>query len=194
MNRIRESYGQHKTTVIMVAMFIVSVVVRTAFAGYEKHILVIPDELLYYSYAQNLAWGNGFPVVYHGIYNYENRFLYSILIAPAFLMHNRVVQFVLIAMINSIILTVGMIPTYLLAKELIDGKWGFFCVALYLTMPDMAYAATFMPDILMLSLGLWIIYVSYKLMDFGNLNSKQRIGYMAILTLLIFAGVWTKKS
>ncbi len=191
--KIRNAFEQHKTLFLLWGLFFISVIVRTIIAAFPKHILVLYDELIYYSYAENLARGRGFPMIYQFLYNHQSRFLYSILISPAFLTHNRILQFRLIALINSLILSSGIFPTYLLAKDVINSKkWGIICGVLFILMPDMVYSISFMADIPMLPLGLWIIYAIYSIFDPHKRSNKVlMIVTYCILQLVV---IWLKKS
>ncbi len=183
-----------KTFLILLIMFGLSVFIRTLIGGFEKHILVIHDEVIYYAYAQNLGSGNGFSKIYNAIYNYDNRFLYSVLIAPAFLTQNRTLQFVLIALINNIILSSGIIPVYFMAKDIIDKMWAIFLCFIFLTLPDMVFGISFMADISFYIIGLWLIYCIYNLLGMEEHNIRGNLVSVIAFAVLIVLGYYNKKS
>lgn len=174
-------------------IFMVGFLVRLYFAVFLKHVWCYFDELSYYNVAENLAHGNGFPVVYPGTSFNSQRILYSILIAPAFLVPNREVQQYFIAFINTFILISGSIPVYKLSKYVTNkDKQSLFAAFMYVCLPDMAYNITFMSDIVMLPISLWIIYLSQYIISWKHLSGKSKIKYSIILFLTCMIATFAK--
>ena len=192
--KIKSFIKKNKYAFALWSIFLFSTIFRAIIAGFPKHIVVLHDELIYYAYAENLAKGNGFPVLYQLPYYYQSRYLYSILISPAFLTNDRILQFKLIALINSIILNLGLFPTYLLSRDVLESKKSAIVACLiYIIMPDLAYSITFMADISMLPLGLWLIYFGYRFMELDQVWTKKII-YGGLFILIQFVAMWNKKA
>lgn len=192
---VKTFYEKHKAACILWGLFLLSTIVRAVMAGFPKHILVLYDELYYYQYAENLAKGRGFPLIYQFEYNFQTRFLYSILISPAFFTSNRILQFKLIAFINSLLLNISVFPTYLLAKRVLgNNKWSLLCAVLCAISSDMVYSISFMADIPMMSIGLWLIYFIYVIIDSFGESKKQFLIYLSIFCLFAVLSILCKRS
>ena len=155
------------------------VILYTFLSGYCKHLETYEDERIYYSMAEGLAKGLGFPTTAGEYFDYNRRYLYSILIAPAFLTSNRLLQFYLIALINALSICSGAFPVYLMAKDVLKSrKAALLAGILYLLQPDLQFTASFLSENLWLSLALWVIFFSYKLITKDSASYKQKIGYL----------------
>ncbi len=187
-------YKKHKMTVTLWLLFLLSVAVRTFIFRGEKLVTTYEDEILYYGLAENLARAHSFSI-YYSPYFRADRVIYPLLITPAFFAPSRAVQFLLIALINATILSSGIIPVYLLSKDVLEDKyWALFAAVLYLLMPDMAYTGTFMTDLCLLPEALWLIYLGYRIMEWKKLSTKERIRYgVSFLLVLCLASV-TKQA
>ena len=183
-----------KPWAILLVLFCANTVFRSILANFPKCISIYHEEQWYYLLAENLAKGRGFPSVYYGHYTIW-RVVYSILIAPAFLTTNRNLQFFLIGLINSAILSSGVFPSYCIAKEyLSDKRHIYLIVLLYLLMPDMTYSITFACDQPFLVICLWTIYFSCRLVANQYDRRKTRIRDIVLLIFLFVIGLFTKKA
>ena len=147
--------------------------------GYCKHILVYNDEPIYYSVAEGLAKGLGFPTIFGEPYP-TKRLLYSVLITPAFLTGSRILQFRLIALINALVMGSGAFPVYLLARDVLKNRR---CAALlgaaYLIQPDLQFTAGFMAENAMLPFALWVICFAWMLAEKEAPGPYRKLGYFA---------------
>lgn len=94
-------------------LFFLSVIIRFLLADYPKHVFV-PDELLYYQFAESLAQGRGL-----ALYNLESnfqKFLYSLILILVFLFESRAIQQHVIAFINSFVISSAIFLAYCLTK------------------------------------------------------------------------------
>ena len=95
--------------------YIISVIIRYVFADFVKPITIYPDELRYYMIAENLASGRGLEI-YNGYAGFQ-KILYSIILAPVFLIKNRELQGHILALVNCVVMSSAIFPFYLLAKS-----------------------------------------------------------------------------
>lgn len=170
----------------LLSAYFVFVLLYTFLNGYCKHIETYLDERIYYSMAEGFAKGLGlFTMV--GEPFHTNRFIYSLLISPAFYASNRFLQFRLIALINSLVLCSGVFPTYLLAKSVLkNDRLALVSGIIYLILPDMQFTASFMSENAMLPLSLWTIFLTWTLLDEKPQISKK---YMSFFACWVFSSV-----
>lgn len=142
-------------------IFVVDFILLYFISSYSKQIATMPDEILYYSIANSLIHGHGIEV--YNISNSFQKILYSIVISPAFLATNHLLRIQLIALINSIVVCSGIFPTYLLAKRLLNSNKAIISVCIFFCVfSDLAYALSFMSEVLFLPMGLWAVYLTNK--------------------------------
>ncbi len=188
------SIHKNRTWIWIVLVFLSILLIRFPLAAFMKHAQTYEDEWLYYTMAESLARGKGFPVIYYGVSHYE-RVLYSLLISPAFLTYNRSLQFQLIDLINTLCLSSGVFPAYLLAKELLaDKKTALACAVIYALLPDQAMNITFMCDSLFLTLSLWVLYFGRRVLDWEAQTRRKQIGSLVGFGLFWIAACYTKKA
>ncbi len=187
-------YRKHQMAVTLWLLFFLSIAVRTALASGMKLVSTYNDELLYYNVAENLARNHTF-TVYYVPHVSENRVVYPLLLSPAFLLSSREKQFLLIALINSLLVSSGMWPVFLLSRNVLqkDG-WTLLTVILYLLLPDMALTGTFMADLCLLPEALWLIWLGYQLMGWSSLIIKDRILYLFSYIAVLLVSIYTKKT
>lgn len=131
------------------------------FSNYIKKISTYNDELLYTSIARSLNRHHSV-LVYNTFYNFR-KILYPLLIAPAYISHDLVQQEDIIACLNCLFLSLGIIPVYLLAKHFLQNRIYIFLVCiLFLISSDWAYSLTFMSESLYLPMalmGIWLTVI-----------------------------------
>ena len=190
-NRI---YYNHKNinaeVVVIILMIFFSIGIRFYFADFSKHFFVYYDELRYLSLAESIAHGQGLK-----IWNLESgyqKILYSLFIAPAYLISNRVITIRVITLINVLLMTLGVIPVYLLSKKyLLSPILRVLVCMLYLLGSDMTYSMTFMSEILYIPMAIWLIYLLINL--FEHENNKQKILYSVLIGFYIYLMYLTKE-
>ena len=178
----------------LIVAYLLFVLIHVIINGYCKHIETYMDEWVYYGQAECLAKGMGFPRIYGGKY-LSGRYLYSILISPAFLTTNRILQFRLATMINALMLGSGIFPIYLLAKDILEKeKIAVFTCLIYLFLPDMQLTAGFKTEALFLPLSLWAIFFSFQLLNSESHSKKKNIQYFLCFVLICVLLMLTKRA
>lgn len=168
-------------------LFVLSFLIRFVLADFPKHLLIQPDELLFYQIAENFAQNRGL-MVYNLPSNYQN-VLYSIFLMPAFFFENREMQQHIISLINSILITSCLFPIYFLAKLFLKQKKSIIAVLLFsLIIPDLTYSVTFMAENLYLPIALWLFYF-YILWIIQN---KHSVVYSLFLGVFTFFALMCK--
>ncbi|MBR2067455.1 MAG: hypothetical protein IJ875_04250, partial [Solobacterium sp.] len=174
----------YRLLIATVVLFIASVAFWVYIGHYARRLSIYNDELLYYSYAQNLVQGRGFPVVYSNIPYDINRYVYSILISPAFYMSNRYHQFQVLALINATIMSSAIIPLALLAKKmLLHFKTQLMALILFVVSADFCITLFYMADISFFTINIWMFYFAFCIF-----KEKKKKALYALL-FGIFAGL-----
>ena len=185
---MKSKSSKYLTFFVLAIAFVLSVVIRFHFTNYAKVIAVYPDELRYLGIARNIARGNG--LMLHHIASDFQKILYSLMIAPVFLVPTTVHrQIQLIGLLNCIYMSLSMIPVYLLTEEIFEKnryKKAFlvFMPVFILLMPDFAYTMTFMSEVIFMPLSLLFIYLIYKI--FSTDRSDIRIGLNVAAGVLLY--------
>ena len=163
----------------LVLAYILVVLLLSYLNGFYKHLSVYEDEPFYYSMAEGLAKGIGFPTLRGEPYP-TTRVVYSLFLAPAFLTENRLLQFRLIALINAVTMCSGAFPVYLLGRDVLkDRRLALLAGLLYLIQPDLEFTIGFMAENLVLPLALWAIYFSWKLTNSSAEPARKKAAYFA---------------
>ena len=171
-------------------LFLISAILRF-FLGYfyPKTINCYPDELLYLSLGESI-WNHHNLQVFNAATSF-NKVAYPIIIAPAFAFGDVKNQMMLIALINAVVMSLGIFPVYGLARSILTEKKDIlFCVILYTVSSSMTYSMTYMSENLSIPLSLIFVYLLYRYWDEENILTKSLLG--AILALLMFLCYVTK--
>lgn len=179
---------QKRINKILILIFAVcaSIIIRYFISSYNKTICVYHDEMTYLSLARSLA-KDGTRRIYNLSRSYDN-LLYSLLIAPATLVSDVTVQLKIISFINSVLLSLGVIPIYFLAKKFLKrtGSIAIACL-IYLIGSDLSYACSFMRENLYLPLGLLVLYLMSNQIDIlDQCRFDKTIAVKSIITGLLF--------
>ncbi len=168
---------------ITVILFIISVIIRYELSDFLKKIYVYADELRYFSIAENLFKGNGV-MIYNQPWDFQ-KILYSMVIMPAFAFASRVTQIKAICFINAFIMSSGIFPVYLMAKNILENRRDIVLMSLlYITLSDLAYTMTFMSEVVFMPLALWGLYCFYRL--FISREKREMYRLSVIIGGLVF--------
>ena len=150
-----------KTANLLVClMFFGCIAARFLVADFPKYLFVYPDEANFVMIAQSLATGKGLSV-YNGVTIYQ-KIIYSLCIAPAFLFEDPKVISRAILLINSLIMSLGVFPTYYLANRVVKKPvLSFFMSMFYLMSADLTYTMTFMSEVLFLPMATTTLCLYY---------------------------------
>ena len=185
---------------ILFLIFAASVAARFFLFDYVKTIAVFPDETRYYSIARSLALGQGISI--RGIPNNFQKIGYPLVISPAFLISDPLIRIRVITFINSLVMTLSILPVWGIAEELNVGR-GVRYILVFITLiwPDMMYADSFMSEVLYLPLMLTFVYVwlKYRRTDAaaeqpsGLSGMKGHVVVTVILGIMTLLGYLTKE-
>lgn len=137
-----------------IILFIISTGIYFLLSNHIKVLYVYYDELRYYGFARNFANGKG--LFLYNIPYTDQKILYDIFLIPAFWISDKFRQLSAIALINSILVTSGIFPIYILGKRIIKNNFNLLlCLILYCFFSDLNFSQTFMSENLFIPLALW---------------------------------------
>ena len=121
--------------------------IRAVLAVRDPSPWIFQDELLYSELAKSFAATGHFavrdPVPGAGGFGV----VYPVLIAPAWkLFQNVPTAYEAAKIINSLVMSLGAIPVYLLARRMVSEAWALAAAVLALTLPGMVYTSAIMTE------------------------------------------------
>ena len=141
------------------ALIVTSVGVRFVLALWVPAPWIFADELKYSELAKSFASTGHFAV--REVPGSGVGPLYPIVITPAYAAFDNLTHaYVLVKAINSVVMALAAVPTYLLARRLLAKPWALVAAALALAVPSMVYTglimteSLFYPLFLLASLGI----------------------------------------
>ncbi len=148
---------KHKKFSLIVAITVISFIIRFFITNYVKIITIYPDELRYYSIANSIV-KSGKLFIYGQQTDYQ-KILYSIVISPAFLVDNYELRMKLIWFINNLLISTGVVPVVLISKKYLDRYWDIVLMVLvYLTAADLMSYESYMSESLFIPMALLAVY------------------------------------
>lgn len=182
--KIKKSEKKYKDWIIVIVLFILSTFIRYIIADFPKRILVYPDELRYYSIANDLY--HNIKITIHNLPSNFQKILYSIFLMPAFFFDDVTIRIKAISFINSFIMCSGIFPIFLLGINICKNKANiYYSIILYVLMSEMSYTMTFMSEVAYYPIAIWTIYLFYKLLTIDK-KDKKKISISIILGVLIY--------
>lgn len=137
-------------------------------ANFPKTMETYPDELRYYEIARSFISGRG--ISYRTIPFDFQKIAYSLIILPAFLIKNGLLRNSVIAAINSILMTLSVIPIWSIANTLhLKRMFRYMLILTLLLWPDMFFSMTFMTESLFWPLFFTFVALLLKSLDSRNL-------------------------
>ena len=179
---------------VVLVLFLSSVLGRTLVGCYLKAAGTYNDEWIYLQSAYEIVKGYGANSRY-GLPCPVERWLYSILIAPACLISNMRLRFYAIAFFNSVIMSAAILPIYKMACLLLKKPLHIvISMVLFVTMPFMNLCSTFMADVVFFVLATSIICTQSYLIRWRQLANRQRVLSLVLWPFLVGLAMLTKKA
>lgn len=150
-----------------VLLLMICILLHTIFlyvvCDFRKAIETYGDELAYYSMARSIFYGQGLKV--HGVAFQFQNLAYSYYLVPFFYISNSVLRMHAITLANSFLLSLCIVPVWLLCKYIkLNNKYTWMVIILVMFCPDMITAGTMMSESLYWILSLMAIYFCVKSM------------------------------
>jgi hypothetical protein len=131
----------------LTALVVVSIAVRFALAQTYPGPYIFNDEIVYSELAR--SFGHTGHLAIRGVPGHQGfGFLYSVLVSPAYALFSNVLNaYAAVHLINSVLMSLAAVPTYLIARRL-TGHWlSLLAALLAVLIPSMTYTATMMTEV-----------------------------------------------
>ena len=150
---------------------------------------IFTDEYIYMKTAQNIF--QNLEISLHGIKTIIYPPLYTIILSISFIFKEAKLAYLFMKIINSILSTLIIMPSFLLAKEFVDEKKSIIIATIIAILPmNFVFSAFIMSENLFYTLYLSSIYLIYKLFKEKNRLYAILSGIFIGLTYLTkFAGI-----
>lgn len=148
--------------ILLLILILSHVILLYLFCGFSKRPETYGDELIYIDIAKSIAHNETFAI--HGVPLEFTNILYSIILAPLFLVGNTITRVNLITLVNCFLVSISLLPVYLICKEFnIKKKYLWIVLAIMYVWPDMLNAATFMSENLYFPISLFAMFFCIKM-------------------------------
>jgi hypothetical protein len=133
-----------KAGLVLTALVAVSTIAYGLTTGHVKNIWILPDELTYGLLARSFGTTGHFAI--RGVDTLAYPVGYPFLIAAAFVHRAPVAAYDMAKWINSLLMSLAAVPTYLIARRLLPRWHSLLAAALTLLIPSMAYTGVLMSE------------------------------------------------
>lgn len=168
--------SNHSLLIIIGFLFLLSFIIRFNFANFYKILGTYIDEARYYYLANSFTRDDGF-TLYNAKY-FNSKIFYPFLISSAFFFANYILRMKVIALINTALLTLGVFPVYLLAKNLIkSNKACLLLCIIYLLMADQCYSMVIFSEVAYIPFSILCFYFFYLLLNHKVVNNRPLFSF-----------------
>lgn len=182
----KKSCYKYQRVVITTIIILLHTLFLFFMCDFSKTLETYGDDFAYYSMAKSIFYGQGTQV--HGVdFQFQN-LLYSYLLVPFFLIKDSVRRMHMICLWNSFLMSLSLIPVWMLCKEFkLKKKFLWSVILIIFFWPDAITAGTMMSENLYWLLSLFAFWACIK-----SLNSDN-IAYAAIAAVFSYAAYWCKE-
>jgi len=186
--------GEH-LWLVAVILFLMSFLIRLLLNFWTGPVvtqIAYPDEIRFLHIARSLAEHG--QILVRGLPSTYQKILYPLMLSPAFLLtEDQIVQVNIIRAINCLLVSSTVFPVLLLAKKLTSNKKVILISLLFtVTLPDMAYSATFAAETLNMPLIILLFYFAYCAMS--GQTQRRRYIYYGIVGFITYLAYLNKES
>lgn len=138
------------------------------------------DELIYINIAKCLSDGRTFTL--HGLDKGFTNIAYSLLISPFWQIKDVVLRMHLITALNAFLMSLSIIPVWLICKELqVRKKIRYYIIFIIMVYPSMVFAATYMTENLYWPLTLFAYYFILRTIKYEKTIDAFAAGVLSFL-------------
>lgn len=191
LNKLVGGDEQNVSFHFVLIMFFALFGMSFAFSFFPKNVSIYNDELFYMNIARNIANGDG-PVV-DVLGKGFDKILYSLLLAPTFIVKDAYIRMYVISALNCLVIASSVFPVWLIGKSIeLNKKSMVVTLLITLVFPEFAACAMFMSEVLYIPLVLWFIYawmVCSKKPSIKNGAILGAVGYLCYFTKEVFLAI-----
>lgn len=171
---------------ILSVIFIVSILVRYLLSRGNHFIHTYYDELIYINLARSLLGGE---TLVRSVPVFFMQVLYPLIISPLSFIKDPLISYEAIKLINCIIMSSVIFPSYLLAKKVIgDERQAILVGLLSVLMPEMFLTVLVLSECLFYPLVIWMLYFIWEYLS----CEKSKIPYLLLILIVGILLYFTK--
>lgn len=164
----------------VVILYIALTAVNFLFANYVKHIDVFNDEYFYVNAAWNILRGE-FPVIDGTTLNFD-KILYSVIIAPLYLIGDAALRVKMIALVNCVLMSASLFPIWLISRKIgLNRKSTLIALGITCIFPELSMTMSYMSENLFFPLALFFIYFWIVNREASTKKNAVVLGVLAFL-------------
>ena len=173
------STDKKKDGFLLLILSVTFTVFHFIIANFPKTLETYADELRYYELARSFFAGKG--ISYRGIPFEYQKIAYPLAILPAFFFKSGMARNSVISLLNSIMMTLSVIPLYSIGKTLKLKRFFLYIIVIQLfSWPDMFFSMTFMSENLY-----WFLFFAFMSIWLKSLDTEG-IRYTIIASFLCY--------
>lgn len=163
---------------ILCLMIIIHSLILYFICDFSKTMETYKDELYYFNLAKCLSDGRNFSR--HGIRLDFVHIAYPLVMCPIFLIKDAILRVHLITLLNSVLMSISIIPVWLLCKELeVNKKIRWLSIFIIMIYPSMTMAATVMSENLYWPLTLFTYYYIVRVIKYRKICDTVIAGILS---------------
>lgn len=167
---------------LILAVFI-STLIQFKLGNFVKATETYGDELLYIDIAKSIFNGDGI-TVRGADFNFQ-KILYCLCIAPLFIIKDSIFRVKLITLVNSLLMSLSIVPAWLIGKELELKKTYRWAMVVFVAFwPDLLTSGTFMSEIVFWPVLLFAFWTFIKSEKSGSVLFAGIAGVISYFTYL----------
>lgn len=181
-----EFLKKNKDIIILWTCIVVHTIILYKICDFRKSLETYGDDFAYYSMARSIFNGRGTEV--HGVpFPFQN-LAYVFFLVPLFGISNSVARMHVITLANSFLMSLCILPTWLICKELkLNRKYTWFVIIIMMVWPDHLTAGTMMSENLYWPISLFALYFCIR-----SLNSKHKC-WSVVAAVFCYLAYWCKE-
>jgi hypothetical protein len=160
-------------------LVILSAAGRFAIAVTVQGPAIFPDEIIYSELAKSIGSSGGFFVRDVPFSTWTFGPVYALLLAPAYLIPSLPDAYLLAKAINSVVMSLAAVPTYLLARRVVDQRLARIAAVFAVLLPAMAFSSRVMTESAFYPVFLFIVLATVRVLE--NPTAKRQLTALGLI-------------
>ncbi len=141
--------------IFVLAIFFLSTLIHGLIMAGPHQLTIYHDELLYWRLAESFT---DQPFMVYHVPVYFSKFLYSLVLAPLFLIKDSVLRAELAGWMNALMVSWSIFPAYRIARRITPSRTiQLFSILLFIISPMMNYCEKYITESLFLPMGMYLV-------------------------------------
>lgn len=188
--------NERSMKIIVLVIFAVSSLIHGLIMAGPHQLTIYHDELLYWRLAESFTEQ---PFTIYHVPVYFSKFLYSLVLAPLFLIKDPALRAVLAGWMNALMVSCSVFPAYRIARKITPSRTiQLVSVLLFMASPMMNYCEKYIAESLFLPMGMYLVlgylWLFEKIEDLQSAGSLKLLLYSALLGFYAYLTYLAKES